>query len=886
MKLLACVVLAVALSPLWATTPHVPAPVFEYPIHRDGGLIYDPLRREAESTGQLAVYARAGTTPAELGLGRYRLRAEVPARAAAYDVVPIRYTLSWRGEDGSFPVAVQATAFEDESRRRGRHLHDLALPGRIDVRVRYEGSITAHLTPGARHNLTPDFSDTPGCYPGFERRAFARSGVVEAGDLVWFKFRYTNSGNTILDPEGMGGYLICPELHRRNPAGDWELVGRPYNLYVRDLGYLYPGESRETWLHFASYPPGETPQNFGLIPGDYTVKFRIVCRWYKHFDPWVNIWEGAPVFVFEQPIRVEPEAREAPVPEGSVTLTDGGGPDKITRWMHTFEEFMSAFDCHISDPSRGASGAAGKIRGTLHLQVAPWTRQVVIKLITAEPTAIRTVAVPIEVDSDSLRIAFNPRHQMSIVRGGLREPAIWSQSMADMRANVQIGPFPEVHIRERLREMIDCGINVSACTSMPWLYDDRFAPKSNYQGDALKYFLDCARDEGMQVEGWGAYPYDRATIEQISNWITGRGVKMDTYLTTGYAAVSHSDPNLPAANAAAWLYQFRRWRDLYYQAESGAIPIGVEDTRGWMRQDINIRYPMGERSLNAFREWLKAKYGSIEAVNRAWQSAYSSFDDIDPEAGQIVNVFGHKWEFTDRANPFHDWNAAVEDFDTFRSELRVRNYADTLEIVREEIPDAAVLLRTEGANVIVDGIDPQDPNPHHRHICYSQRRCGAIADIIRQSGLVKWHSDYTTLPYTPTELRMLTRRSVEQGIIPIYLPQFDNMRDIAINDRYGADFGVHYNLPSPKKGQIIHVLTALYPWFVATYEEGGVPGILWEDYQCDGFATETQKREMRFFKQKLREALNTPDALRARGEDVGTPPQAWRERSRAMRSYQ
>lgn len=86
----------------------------------------------------------------------------------------------------------------------------------------------------------------------------------------------------------------------------------------------------------------------------------------------------------------------------------------------------------------------------------------VVKLVTTEPVAIRTAAVPIAVDSDSLRIAFNPRNQMSVIRGGLREPAIWSQSMADMRANVQLGPFPEVHIRERLREMMECGINVAA----------------------------------------------------------------------------------------------------------------------------------------------------------------------------------------------------------------------------------------------------------------------------------------------------------------------------------------------------------------------------------------------------------------------------------------
>jgi hypothetical protein len=50
---------------------------------------------------------------------------------------------------------------------------------------------------------------------------------------------------------------------------------------------------------------------------------------------------------------------------------------------------------------------------------------------------------------------------------------------------------------------------------------------------------------------------------------------------------------------------------------------------------------------------------------------------------------------------------------------------------------------------------------------------------------------------------------------------------------------------------MMHRLTALYPWFKNVCEEGGVPGILWEDYRYYGYATETKKREIRFLKQKL-----------------------------------
>jgi len=132
---------------------------------------------------------------------------------------------------------------------------------------------------------------------------------------------------------------------------------------------------------------------------------------------------------------------------------------------------------------------------------------------------------------------------------------------------------------------------------------------------------------------------------------------------------------------------------------------------------------------------------------------------------------------------------------------------------------------------------------------------------------------------------VLVRRAVDQGIIPSWFPQFDNMRDIAINRRYGTPYQVHYNLPEPRQGYMMHCLTAVYPWFKVVYEEGGVPGILWEDLQCDGFATETQKREMRLFKAKLEQALNTPEALAARRVNT-TPDGAWRRDVRAMRSYE
>lgn len=864
------------------------APVAEYAIHADGGLVYDPLRRQAQQAGRLDRWTEAPVVHRSLRLDGFAVDAWVPREVRAYDVVPIDYRLRWtRPADAMasrFPVAVEAVAFEDVDRRQGRNLYDLALPGRIDLDLTYLGSITAHLRPDGRHNLAPDFSDSPGHYPPFDREPMVRSGVVQAGDLVWFKFRYTNTGDTILDPEGMGGSLFYPQLLRRAEDGEFRVVGGLYNLYGRDTAYLYPGESHEIWFNFYTQTPNETPQNVGLVPGEYVLRIRLMARDYKQFDEMINLWDGRETVVWEQPISVEDTPREAPVPAARQTLTSTGDPDRITRFLHTFEEFMTAFDCHQSMPQ--AQGQP--IDGTLHVQVAPWTRHIVLKLIATHPLNISTIAVPVRVNAKGLAVAFDPDPPACVIKDGLRTPIIMSQTMADMRANIQLGPFPECHIRRRLREMKDCGINVLATTSMPWLYSDMHRPAANHQGDAWKYLLDCAREEGVGIEGWGAYPFDRGTIAGIAKWISGRTFEM-TPAPPSYPGndlyISHTDPQLPEANALAMWYQFKRWGDLYDQFANGDVPISVEDTRGWLRDDVNTRFAMGKATVEAFRDWLRAKYENIDRVNEAWGTDYASFEAIDPQAGVVENRHGHRWEYTNRQAVFHDWSVAVADLDIFRTELRAKNYLDTLRHIRKHIPQAVIALRTEGANVIVAGLDPTDPNPHYRHIYYSQRRCAIIAEVLQRTGAIALHSDYTTMPYTPAELRFLVRAAVKQGVVPAWLPQFDHMRDIAINAKYGNPYEVHYNLPEPRKGCMMHRLVAVYPWFQAVYEEGGIPGVLWEDYQCDGFVTETQKRELRLFREHLQRAIRTPQALRARRE-VGTPPdEAWRASTRAMRSY-
>jgi hypothetical protein len=339
------------------------------------------------------------------------------------------------------------------------------------------------------------------------------------------------------------------------------------------------------------------------------------------------------------------------------------------------------------------------------------------------------------------------------------------------------------------------------------------------------------------------------------------------------------EPQLPAANADVLLYNFSRWGDLFFQESDGTVPVGIEDTRGWMRDDLNVRFPVGTDGAAAFRRWLVARYVTIEKLNATWGSSFAAFESIDPETHKL-SKYGQRWSYADPTYPFHDWNTAVADFDLWRTEVRVGNYRDYLALIKDRIPNAKVMMRSEGGNAIVAGLAPESRNAHFRHAYYGQRRLGAVAEILDAAGMVGYHADYTTMPYTPTELRQLVRKGVSQGITPAYLPQFNNMRDIAINERYGNSYQVDYNLDRPMKGYMMHVLTASYPWYRVMVEEGGIPGVLWEDYQCDGFVTETQKRELKFYQKKLNQAL---EQLPANAKTFTPPPQDWRKGG--IRSY-
>jgi hypothetical protein len=858
------------------------------PLHIDGGLIYTSLSNEAKKQGTLNKYDYVKKIKGTINIDGYIIHYSMPNNVTAYDMLPISYTFT-PPMGVIYPIHIAATAFEEESRRRGRNLYDLNLPGDVDVTYEYLGYVTGVTNPSARPSMKPDATDNPvDSYPDYKTTNLTLSGVLPSADLTWFKFKLTNTGNTILDPDGNGAYLIKPSLLKKNDLGDYMPYGQPENFWYRTNNYLYPGESEEIWFNFVPSPfAPSTNKSWGINDaGDYRILIETEARFEKGSGPnWsVTMYTGYNVGVSQWDFKVDNYIGElAPNEVMKISNLHNSNTNRNT-WLHSFEEYMSSYNTLINESSAKTE--------TMYIQVAPWSTQIVLKLIT--DSSIKTEVIPITVDTSSIKVAFNKNNQNYVIIGGKKQPVIMTQAMFDMRQNVQYSPYPQIDIVKTMKLMKECGVNVLAHTSMSYLFDRNFSDRQiepnqnsayNSNGDAYKYYLDIARQLGITIEGFISYPINRDDIGSIANWISGENYNVEKGAVARY---SYTSPKLSIINAILGKYIFKRWGDNYYSDNYGNIPLSIEDTRGWFRIDYNIRYRVGLLSIQNFTEWVNLLYGSLKEINLRWESNYSCISDINPETDGSPrdSISNDDLMYLNKNKTFYDYSQGMIDWDIYRSQERAQNYIDIIHNIKNTVPNPVIALRTEGGNWLVSGIDPQSKNPAYRFIYYNQRRQGMIPEIIQATGAVRSQSDYITYPYTESMVRDLTRKSVEQGIIPQHMPLFNAMKDIVINTTYGDEESINYNAPIGTKGAHIVSITSLFGWFKATYEEGGTPGVLWLDYLCDGHVTETQIKEMKFFKQKLDEAFKTSKAKKWEIDLSKEPLTEWKNFSAKKYSYQ
>lgn len=844
-----------------------PSETDSYPLANDGGLIYNPISREKLSHGtNILDYGKADVISETIESGGVKLSFTVPKKIVSYDAVPIRYTLEMNGEKK--PVYVEATSDEDCGRSTP-HEYDLVLPGSVDIEYEYLGYTAGYACPETRPVLRSDFNDTVSSkFPNYNLSPLTPSVEVEKCDITWFKFRYKNIGNTVLSGDGNGTFCFSPELYKKE-NGEYILYAIPENIFYRVIDRVYPGESGELYVTFCNYPGYKLP-SISLEEGEYKIVMRGIVRNENTTPERYEriIWSGDVYSSSEMEFTVK---KGAGIKDAVIRKAPSAMPRR-DRWLHTYEEFRTSYDAYLSDdPMKKESAEA-----VLYLQCAPWDNFITIKLMLGDGDTLVSKRIPIENNSECVKVRFNPDNKNYVILpDGTRFPAITAQSMVDMRCNVQQGPDPAGNIIGTLLDMKKTGINLINSTAA-FEFDSTCGKGVNNNIDAFWFSVDVMRHLSLTLEGYITYPYmSRGNIAK-AEWINKAA--MDKFKETG----AGEDEVLSYANAVKSAYQFNRWGDIYWLGGDGSVVLSLEDTRGWMRIDYNAREPMSAEQKKVFIEYVRELYGSISELNTAWGSDYTVFEEIDPEVGAAVD-HGY-FSFKDKSHIFGEWGRAISDLDEFRTLYRVKNYREMIEKCAEMMPNIRVDMRTEGANY-TSAVDPETKNTHLRHVYYSQRRNAMIPELLYGTDTLYAHSDYVTLPYTPSEVRYLTRSSVENGIIPMHMPQFNRMRDIAVNEKWGNDFSFEYNTcGKTSKGAYINTVCSVFEWFRETYENGGLPGILWQDYLCDGYATETQRREIRFFADKLTAALDCEEGRRWMNDTDGKTVEV-RKRSYAKHTY-
>jgi len=812
---------------------------------------YTKLSDEAKKLGEIEIYNDIPKINGTLDLDEYYISYKVPKNVRAYDCIPIEYTISIPKSDRR--IAFEAVAFEDEKRLK-KPAFDLAIPGNLNVTFDYLGSVSGDYEPDIYPYLQKDPKE--GAIMDFvpiKRDELVKSGVIRAADCVWFKFRLTNTGDTILDPEGFGASMIIPYIMKidENGKNEWEHAMQPINLFERHLDYIYPGESYDFWTQF------DCSKAFGwpgrqLLEGNYVVTIEMGYRYNQTYNYDINVWGSKPFVKAEVPIVVSKEAKNVPVTIENVVLDD---IEKMPGYLSSFEEFMTSFDYFDK------SEKENKITKTMYLQVAPWTKNITLKLILTDPKKMVSVNIPVNVTEENMKIKYNPDNQMIVNNGGVEEPVILAMALPGMRQNFQLGPDLEDFMTKEAYDMKALGVNVISNTAGGYWYGElgRF-PKERIVEPleiGYRYWYDnLMRKIGLKCLGWSVYPGNNPGAFDVNNAYKGENLEFEkldkTYANGG---VDYFDPNLPKAIAGLVEYTYGRWGDYWYVTKDGKMPIEMEDSWGWMRYDINERYPLTNKINEFFQKWAIDKYEHIEEINKAWNANFSSINEIDIEKIDMLMIENWAKENYRVPDPiFYEWSPAMLDYDVFRTEMRMKFLDNVNKEIQKVLSNGEISVRTEGANLIAKG-DEFSNNSDMRHVYYSQRRNAMEYKTLQKADVLHFYNDYTTIAYSREDWRLAHKESKEANVTTMYLAQFNHMRDIFMNSHYGRDYSVHYNLSSDfenKKGMMIHCLQAAYPLWKIAYEEGGCAGIIWADYLCDGFATETQKKEVKLLSENFK----------------------------------
>ncbi len=233
--------------------------------------------------------------------------------------------------------------------------------------------------------------------------------------------------------------------------------------------------------------------------------------------------------------------------------------------------------------------------------------------------------------------------------------------------------WPKEMWREDMRLFKLAGIDIATVNVFSWALNQ--PDENTYNFDWLDEVMDMLHENGMHVclgTGTAAHPAWMATRYPDVCIVESDGMKRK------FGRRHNSCPNSPTYR-------------LYARRLAGKLAERYKDHPALLLWHVNNEYGLRcycDNCERAFREWLKGRYGTLEALNAAWYTRFwghTFYDWSEIVAPSLQS------EHLDRANPDQTAFQGISlDYDRFISDCILTCYIEERDAIKAIMPDAIV----------------------------------------------------------------------------------------------------------------------------------------------------------------------------------------------------
>lgn len=200
-----------------------------------------------------------------------------------------------------------------------------------------------------------------------------------------------------------------------------------------------------------------------------------------------------------------------------------------------------------------------------------------------------------------------------------------------------------------------------------------------YHFQTIDVLLRLASEQGLKV-------IIQVYMDSAPAWVGRKHPEALFVSSNGMAIHPESAPGYCRDNAGVRQDELRFYRALAERAKQSPAFIGWDlwsepHVINWATPTYidNPEFCFCKYTVARFRRWLQKKYGTLEAVNRAWYREYASWDEVQPNRLSTI------LSYTD----FIDWKQFIAD-------KLGQDLADRYHAVKEVIPNAVATSHAAG----------------------------------------------------------------------------------------------------------------------------------------------------------------------------------------------